>query len=472
VLPLGGIRTRLALALLAVVGIASLGAYLMVIPSLERRLVDAKLEQLRDGIRTFGPDIGQSRLTGSPVRLASFMNAASDFYGTRVVLFDISGPPVSLTTVADTDTRSAHLARDPVALKAARGGSARERVRRGGREYAQVAQTLFGNQVILFSSPLRDQLTTVTVIERRLLYATLVALGLALALGSAAAALHARRIRRLERAADRIASGEFGEAIVDQRRDELGELARSFDRMRVQLAALDNARKEFVANASHELRTPLFSLAGFLELLTDEDLDEETRRGFLQTTREQLDRLTALATDLLDLSRLDAGRMHIAREDVALDEVLHVVAEEVGPIAEAAGHTVGIERDGGAVAIADEERVVQVVRALARNAIVHTPAGTRVTLRATRSGASAAIEIEDDGPGIPSEHLSRVFQRFYRVEGARASGSGLGLAIAHELVGRMGGSLGVRSRPGKTVFVVTLPAEAAVPRARTAAGVR
>ena len=128
------------------------------------------------------------------------------------------------------------------------------------------------------------------VVKRRLLYATGVALAIAAILGSAAATLHARRIRRLERAANRIAEGEFDEPVVDLGDDELGELAAAFERMRVQLAQLDTARKEFVANASHELRTPLFSLAGFLELMADEDLDEETRAGFLATTREQVDR--------------------------------------------------------------------------------------------------------------------------------------------------------------------------------------
>ena len=110
---------------------------------------------------------------------------------------------------------------------------------------------------------------------------------------------------------NRIAEGKFDQPVVDHGEDELGELAAAFDRMRVQLAQLDTARKEFVANASHELRTPLFSLGGFLELMSDEDLDEETRAGFLATTREQVERLTRLSADLLDLSRMDAGRLHV-----------------------------------------------------------------------------------------------------------------------------------------------------------------
>ena len=147
--------------------------------------------------------------------------------------------------------------------------------------------------------------------------------------------------------------------------------------MRVQLAQLDTARKEFVANASHELRTPLFSLAGFLELMADEDLDEETRAGFLATTREQVERLTKLSADLLDLSRMDAGRLRVEREEVSLADMARLLADELAPLAEATGHPVTVEADSEAWAVADEERVLQIGRALIANALSHTPCGHR-----------------------------------------------------------------------------------------------
>ena len=142
-----------------------------------------------------------------------------------------------------------------------------------------------------------------------------------------------------------------------------------------------------------------------------------------------------------------------------LAEVVRVVAEELGALADASSHTLVIEADDEAWAFADEERVQQIARALAGNALAHTPAGTTVRLRAERRGARAALVVEDDGPGIPPEHLDRVFQRFYRVEGSLASGSGLGLAIARELAGRMGGTVTVASRPGATAFTLELPSE-------------
>jgi signal transduction histidine kinase len=221
---------------------------------------------------------------------------------------------------------------------------------------------------------------------------------------------------------------------------------------------LDRARREFIANASHELRTPLFSLAGFLELMADEELDEATRQEFLETMREQVDRLAKLATDLLDLSRLDAGRMRVEHEPVDLDAVAQLVAEEFAAVAERKNHALDVVVEGRPIARADELRMLQVCRALVDNALVHTPPGSRVTLRAYADREHAYLEVEDDGPGVPAEHAPHVFDRFYRAEGGVASGSGLGLAIARELVTFMDGEVELESEPGRTVVRVVLGA--------------
>ena len=468
----GGIRVKLALALLGIVGGALLAAYAIVVPSLERNLVNAKLDQLqRDAealaVNYAGLDAVSQR------RLEEFVGASAFVSNARVVVFAVKDPPRNdvLLSLADSSAvGGVEIERDPVALAAAKVvGTVRARTTREGREYAEVATTLLSTgNVLLLSSSLEDQLATVALVKRRLLYATIAALLIAAVLGFAVAAAHARRLGRIQKAVDRIAEGAFDRPVIDNGNDEVGQLAGSFDRMRTQLAQLDLARKEFVANASHELRTPLFSLAGFLELLADEDLDDETRREFLVTTRAQVDRLTKLATDLLDLSRMDVGRIRIEREEVGLAEVVSVVAEEFGALADASGHTLTVEADDDAWAFADEERVQQIARALTGNALVHTPSGTTVRLRAERRDARVAIVVEDDGPGIAPEHLGRVFQRFYRVEGGHASGSGLGLPIARELAGRMHGTVTVTSRPGETIFTLELPAEVEIP-ARPAA---
>ena len=463
----GGIRTTLAVALLLIVGGALGAAYLMVVPSLERRLVEDRLDELqRDGVEVAATYSRQD--FSQPLSIDQFVAAASILYNARTVVYQVFGPsPLSLRPLADSASSGRPVTDDPVALETARTTQiARGRVERGGRPYGQVAVPLLpSGNVLLLSSSIEDQLATVRVVKRRLLYATGVALLITAVLGSAAAAVHARRIRRLERAANRIAQGRFDQPVVDDGEDELGELAAAFDRMRVQLAQLDTARKEFVANASHELRTPLFSLGGFLELMSDEELDEETRAGFLVTTREQVERLTRLSADLLDLSRIDAGRLHVESEEVVLADVARALLDELQPIAEAAGHVLTVDAEPDAWALADEERVIQIGRALVANALVHTPPGTRVVVRTGKEGETARLSVTDDGPGIPDEHAERIFDRFYRVEGPQASGSGLGLAIARELAARMGGSVELSADAGWTTFTLTLPAVTTVPEA-------
>jgi signal transduction histidine kinase len=169
---------------------------------------------------------------------------------------------------------------------------------------------------------------------------------------------------------------------------------------------------------------------------------------------EQVERLSKLATDLLDLSRLDAGPMRLEREPVELAAVAEDLREEFAPIARRLGHALHAEVGDAGVALGDHERVLQIGRALVDNALLHTPAGTPVRIVAQ----GADLRIEDEGSGIPADQQERVFARFSRLEGSRASGTGLGLAIARELAVRMGGVVELESRPGRTVFTLRLAA--------------
>jgi signal transduction histidine kinase len=463
----GGIRVRIAIALMAIVAGALVSAYVVVVPSLEKRLVDARLDELQTQAVPLAEELPQSRFKWRDAveRFAAATNA-------RVVAFNVleTNPPALAVFADSRRTSSRDVAKDPIALRALVSGKVeRGRVTRSRGDFGNVAVPLDWGPVLLFQTNLSDSLATVRLVERRFLLATGFALVLALALGLFAAGMLARRLRRLETAAGRIAGGNFGVPVVDRGDDEIGELASAFDRMRVQLAQLDTARKEFVANASHELRTPLFSLGGFLELLTDEELDEETRRGFLATMQGQVERLAKLSADLLDLSRVDAGQLRVLRESVDLGDVVRSLATELEHLAAASGHTLETAIEGDVWCVADEERVLQVGRALVVNAIVHTPAGTRVLVRARRRGERAELSVEDDGPGISEAQQDPVFERFYRAEGGVASGSGLGLAIARELARLMDGSVRLESEPGKTVFTLELGGETAPDRPPVAA---
>jgi signal transduction histidine kinase len=446
-----GVGLRLALALLVVLAGALTLVYLIVVPSLESRLVNARVSALDRAV----PEMARE-LPRNPLRFPDFLEEQSASANARVVVFDTIGPPTALVVVGDSQGfRSGDIQHDPLALRTAESRKAvKGTVTRGNERYAEAAAPVPGSSsVLLASSSLHEALATVRVTRERLLLAGALAFVVALAVGYAGSWLFARRLRRLESAAERIAAGQFDEPITDTGADEVGELARTFDRMRLRLAQLDHARREFIANASHELRTPVFALGGFLELLRDEELDEATHREFLATMSEQVDRLAKLATELLDLSRADAGRLRVEREAVDLADVAQTVVDEFAALAVAGGHPLGLTSAEDVQVIGDEQRVLQVARALVENALVHTPEGTRVRVRV----GDGVLEVEDDGPGIPDEHASHVFERFYRVEGHRSSGSGLGLAIARELAQAMDGSLELESAPGKTVFRLRLP---------------
>jgi len=314
--------------------------------------------------------------------------------------------------------------------------------------------------VVLAQAPLADVQEQVSAVERRLVFGGALAFGVALLAGALAAEPLARRLARLRAAADRIARGSFSEPIIDTKGDEIGELARSLEEMRSRLDALERARSAFIANASHELRTPLTALGGYLELLAEGGLTDAERDEFLETMSEQVQRLTKLATDLLDLSRLDSGGFTVAHDELELNELASDAAREMQALAARRGSTVVAQPGAAALARGDEGRVLQVLRVLVDNAVRHTPPGTTVTLSTETTPWGSGIVVSDNGPGIPPELLERVFERFFRGPGAAARGSGLGLAIARELAERMDGRLLVTSGRDGTRFTLELPGPA------------
>jgi signal transduction histidine kinase len=453
------VGARLSLALLVVVAGVLAFVYLLVVPSLEDRLVGSRQDQAATVASRVAETLGSRQNTLSKCDVALRFASATN---TRVTIFGVTNrSPLLLSDVCDAGAGGtvAGIADDAVAERAAQTFSpARGVVTRGGLRYGEAAQPS-GNNVVLVGSSLEDSFKTVALVKKRVLISALIALVAALLLGLGGARIFARRIRDLERAAERIASGTFDEPIADSSPDELGQLARAFDRMRLRLAGLEHARREFIANASHELRTPLFSLGGHLELLLHEDLDDATKRDFLGRMREQVDRLTKLAGELLDLSRLDAGRLRVDRDPVDLSRVAELLVEEFEARAQGSDHLLEPEIDGSAIGLGDEPRILQVGRALVENALRHTPGGTRVRLRTGRDGERVFLVVEDEGPGIGPEEAVQVFERFYRGDGTgRASGSGLGLAIARELAEAMQGEINLVSEPGRTTFTLSLPA--------------
>jgi two-component system, OmpR family, sensor kinase len=464
--PVLSIANRLAMLF----GVITLGViavvYVYVVPQLESSL---RAQRLRTLATTAKNSYGQVRadvVNGVDVRtLNRDIRAAGDASSTRVTLLTINRTPSGLQAIPTFDSTSEIEIRDlqfSVALDAATTRKIATGFESGdtGRlaEAAVPIRYKHGvGAVVVFSVPLADVEANVALIRRRILVAGALALIGALLAGYWVARALSRRVKRLEVAAGRVASGDFAARFPVDSADELGQLALALDRMQRQLAELDSARKRFIATASHELRTPIFSLGGFLELLADEELDDETRRSFVQEIREQVDRLGKLATDLLDLSRLEAGSLELRPERTDVAEIARMVAGEFAPAVAQRSSELRLDLPSGPLeATCDPERLAQIMRILIDNALRHTPEHTDVRISATRNGAGVRLAVVDAGPGIKRGEIERLFEPFYTSDDAR--GAGLGLAIARELAERMRGRLGAASVPGRTTFSLELPA--------------
>jgi two-component system, OmpR family, sensor kinase len=460
------IANRLALLFgaitLGVIGVV----YVYVVPPLESALREQRLQTLSETAKRSVGVVRSDVLTGVDVRvLDRDVRAAADASSSRVTLLIVNRTPSGLQVVPQSDSRSEVEIRDlqfAVAIDAAASGKVALGSEAGdaGRIGEAALPIRFRGSVgavVVFSVPLTDVEDNVALIRRRIIAAGALALIGALLAGYWVAQALSRRVKRLEVAAGRVARGDFTARFPVDSADELGQLARALDRMQRQLAELDSARKRFIATASHELRTPIFSLGGFLELLADEDLDEETRRSFVHEIRGQVDRLGKLATDLLDLSRLEAGSLELRPEPTDVATICRMVAGEFAPAAAQRSSALELELPRGRLrATCDPERLAQIMRILIDNALRHTPDGTTVVVSAARDGDDARIAVTDSGPGIKRPDLERIFEPFVTSDDAR--GSGLGLAIARELAERMSGRLDASSMPGRTTFSLELPA--------------
>jgi signal transduction histidine kinase len=441
--------------------------YLYVVPQLDSTLTAEKLRRLEAAASETQPLAAAMERGASQARLRRLVRRLAQESDARVTLLGVrSGPsgPEPEFVVADSEfERTAVLPSYlPAAASAASGRVASGVERIGGERVGETAIPLFSGGeprwVAVLSSPLGDVDATVALIRRQILIAGTIAIAAAALAGGFAARAHSRRLRRLEEVAEQVAEGNFSVPIPIDSTDEVGQLAMTFDEMQRRLESLDSARKEFIANASHELRTPIFSLSGFVELLEEEDPDPEARREFVRNMREQTDRLGKLATDLLDLSKLDAGALELRATPVDLGRLAAQAIDDFGPAAERHGSSLGLEAGDGAVARGDPDRIGQIMRILLDNALAHTPEGTPIEVTTAREHGTAVLVVRDGGPGIDARAQARMFERFYT--GDSVSGTGLGLAIARELAVRMGGSLEASSAPGRTELRLGLPAAA------------
>ncbi len=345
-LGLRSLRNRLA----AVFGLIVLGAiatiYLSTLPRLEDRLTAQKLDALEADAQRYagGPGgladaIGADKV-GEP--LAKSVTAAASRSSAEVLVMTPLKDPAGLTLQEDSTVNGGVEFEEVTAI-----GLEALRTRKPqmatintgvGRQAIAAEPLLRGREgevvgVAVFADSLNDVEANVSVIRRQILISGAAALVIAVLAGYLVARALSMRVKRLEVAARKVAGGDFTDPIQADSDDELGQLADAFDDMQAQLARLDRARKQFIASASHELRTPIFSLGGFLELLADEELDEDTRRQFLEQLQGQVERMRNLATELLDLSRLESGALELRPEPTDVGQLAREVAAEFTPAA-------------------------------------------------------------------------------------------------------------------------------------------
>jgi signal transduction histidine kinase len=299
-----------------------------------------------------------------------------------------------------------------------------------------------------------------------------------------------RRLREVETAAGRLGAGDLTARAPERGGDEIAAVARAFNAMAAglsaradALAASDRVRRQLLADVSHELTTPVTAMRGYLETLAMSELklDEATRARYLKILGDEMQRLERLIGELLDLARLEGGGGTFKISDVPVANLFERVAARHEHACREADITLRTSIGPGAETVAgDRDRLEQALQNLAANAIRYAPGGTTVRIAASVQAQGTSLlqgtelqghvgpgdrspiilSVEDEGPGIPPEHLPHIFDRFYKADAARAGasgGSGLGLSIAKAIVERQGGRLTVSSRPGRTIFEMTVP---------------
>jgi signal transduction histidine kinase len=333
---------------------------------------------------------------------------------------------------------------------------------------AQGEPIQYDDRVVGTLVALREESPAVATARTTFLWSVTKAVGLAVVMAGGVAVLLGtlifirvtRPLRQIQQASHDLAAGDLTARVPISTKDELSQVADSFNQMASQLENQQRLRKQMIADIAHELRTPISVFQGTLEGMLDGVLKPEPSE--LRDLHAETRRLARLVEELRTLSLAEAGQLQLKRQPVDLGDLSATLVQRMSPLAQT--REVGIEteiKEGLPLVSVDADRIVQVLTNLLDNALRYTPAGGQITVRVNQVDGQVQMSVEDEGPGIPEEQIPYVFERFWRGDRSRSrdsGGSGLGLSIARQLVELHGGTISATSAPGKgSTFWIALP---------------
>ncbi len=316
--------------------------------------------------------------------------------------------------------------------------------------------------VLLLVAPVQEMMTNLYQLQDQMLLIFIIIATVALVFSLVFSRVITSPIAALTRGIQRMSKGTFSARVSVRGSSEMKHLAQAFNSMSEKLETLDQSRNQFVSNASHELKTPLATMKILIEsLVYQPDMDRDLRTEFMMDINKEIDRLSAIVSDLLTLVQMDSNNVKLTRENLSIAALIKETAHRLQPIADQRNQTIQLMISDSCDMYADKSKLRQVIYNLMENGVKYTPPGGQIKVALMRVGRDARMTVTDTGVGIPKENLPHIFDRFYRVDKARSretGGTGLGLSIVHQLVLLHGGAITVDSEEGKgTTFTVELP---------------
>lgn len=261
-------------------------------------------------------------------------------------------------------------------------------------------------------------------------------------------------LEEINYAAGKISKGEVQRRVLVNSNDEIGELSKSFNTMADSLEAIDKNRREFISNVSHEIRSPITSIKGFIGAILDGVIPEEKQNYYLSLTYDEIQRLTRLVNDLLDLSSIESGQLKLNMGTLDINELIRITVIKFETKIKAKNINVDVCFEGDALyVLGDRDRIIQIVTNLVDNAVKYVDMGGNINISTKKKAEKILISVFNDGPSIPQEDITHIFDRFYKVDKSRTtkSSTGLGLAIVRNILTAFGEDIWVDNNPSKGV---------------------